>query len=321
MLESIPYSFQNDFIQTDHAMNNIVLFRNLVFWLIDIESGKVVYAIDFDTTSIVLPNEPIQWVWANEDLYHLFFLYSKKIVSITYQGEIVSEVTLTGLSPLHWLAFYGDGFRKTTQGWLLGIRLMPQYTRDPLYADSSQYLAYFGDDGQLIKTFGRMEGEARLTTSKFTAKTSHSIAFGEEVIAIKTAYGTSRVDFYDYQGNWLFHSDMGTPLINFSVLDERNLKSMQQGRFQFANSTIDLKWANDTRLVSVTFMPPNDDEKQFEMYQVVTILDLQNENVYSLRINAFQRLFKATSTHLYFLSTHPRFDELCIIKVGYQLVD
>jgi hypothetical protein len=141
----------------------------------------------------------------------------------------------------------------------------------------------------------------------------------DNIILTKNSVGTSKFEYSGSEGNLLREVQAAHSLINYFI-EEDNSTGLDLDGAVF-DSTIDLKIINENSFAFLNESLTSDDEGRSLLKIVMAVYSGDRNKVYATKLKVMQRLIKATQTHLYFLTNHPSLDELCIIKVGYQLVD
>lgn len=319
ILESIPFSFQYKFVKLQPNGQEITLTQVGRLWSFDVDSGELTFHVDFDETDIVLPDHSIHSALIDDHHIMLFYPAIRKVVMIDQNLELVDEIRVEDLPHNHKLDFYGDYFHKTKSGWTVGLayNIFEAYTEE--YYANARRAAIIDFSGQYKKSFLRLAEEDRKAKKRFLSFGAFAMDVVDNIILAKNAVGTSKFEYFDSEGNLLREVQAAHSLIDYSIENSNSTGLDLDGAI--LDSTIDLKIIDESSFAFLNESLTPDDEGRSLLKIVMAVYSGDRNKVYATKLKGSQRLFKATRTHLYFLTVHPTLDELCIIKVAYQLVD
>jgi hypothetical protein len=261
----------------------------------------------------VLPNESLCTFFFKDSTWHLLFPFSKKIVVANANFSEGREIALKGLPNYLMSNNYWDYFYRIGSYYSIGLWYDSFVGEEADYYEKIRHIALFDTLGNFVKAIGEVDEKIKEANVEFMSQGSFVIAIKDERIALKNSAGSSKVDLFDLEGNFQESFFMESEKIDFSIPPPR-----VDGNMDLLNSTLDLKWIDDHTLASLTFIEPEPDLGLKE-YQILLVHNLEEKKSYSVQVEAYQRLIRATKEDFYFIRIHPDRDELIIVKLGYKV--
>lgn len=302
--------------------NYLLTLSGRKFTKVDIRTAEIIASVDFYETDLVLPEDKLHSIAYDEEMetYAMFFPQRGKVVLLDQDYDIIDEINLEKPdSSFHRFNAYNDSFFYLPSQGKFVIRTdydpFKQSTYE--YFDNTRALRVYDLVGKELFKFGEYSENRKEAAVGVLSQGNFCVDIaGDTAIYLKQTVSSPHYDIFDLEGNKSFTGNLKSSLVDYKIYPS---DGTLQSYSKIADSYMDIRVISPELTVSNVSLLKDQNINRFEDKNIVIIENSRTGIMYHREIPPHQKLVHADENVLTFFRTHPNFDEMCLIKVKYDL--
>lgn len=312
MATKFRMSDQNNFLMLNQGRE--------IYWF-DMEKDSIIKSVNLDTTQLVLPEVNMLQVLfqENDSSLILFFPQRDKIIHLNAGYDIDQEVDLNGIQDInHMYMPYGEVFFFDPKVNQYYVGMISDKLNDlEKFLGETRFVGVFdGNTGELRSSFGEFNEDRKKVNSHISSIGLINVGWFDGNFYLQETVGSSQIDKYDYEGGLLESNKIGTYFLSYDL--SANSKEFESSH-SFNEHNYGMALATSNRVVTMGVKFKDKKRNVSKDYGILFVEDLEDGICYSVPIDPFQKIIWASDSEIYLVRSHPKKDEMILVKLKYQL--